>query len=434
MGNNKRPVPLPSGGAGLATRRGHRKLSGGAAFISSPFMSRLFLAIIAGIALYFVFSSTLFDDASSSEYLELLNLSLLSATAQKAPGAVSRQIVSPIITATLPSNQQPCHFVIETGTFDFHQEFIESLVAKFPVAAAVELPERCNHHPYVFHVKQGANRPRNRDWREFANQHMINRVYKDDTNKERRFAFVGATYKKFMALNVTYQARILLSCYCVKEDLVQVINTPNTYCYFHEACPEMLDHPRAYWAHPSQPRVVFPTVQPEMTRPSLSGPDYEFCVVGSVYRRDWTLLEDLVAQHRAQVSTKMSFHLLGKGDLPGVLVNGTNADAPIRIRQTTLESYYDFEAALATNCHVMLALVSQTMNQDYFMGSNETKLKVTAAMVHAAAYQIPTIVHEELYPLYKKYLPEEVETHSDTAASFTNAVLKMLARLDAKSG
>jgi hypothetical protein len=153
-----------------------------------------------------------------------------------------------------------------------------------------------------------------------------------------------------------------------------------------------------------------------------------------VYRRDWSLLEDLVAQHRAQVSTKMRFHLLGKGELPGVLVNGTSADAaPIRIRQTTLESYYDFEAALATNCHVMLALVSQTMNPDYFMGSNETKLKVTAAMVHAAAYQIPTIVHEDLYPLYKKYLPEEVETHSDTALSFTNAVLKMLARLDAKS-
>lgn len=425
--NKHRPAPSSTSAVGgLGARRGNRKLS--VSSVSSIIRKAPAITVAIIITVYLVFSSTWND---SSDYFELSSL-LTTATNQSM--ATSFSSISPV------SNQrsnQPCHFVIETGTFDFHQEFIESLVAKFPVGAAVELPERCDNdnQPYIFHVKQGANRPRNRDWRDFANQHMVNRVYRDDNGRERRFGFVGATYKKFVSLNVTYQARILLSCYCVKEDIVQVINTPNTYCYFHEACPEMLDNPRAYWAHPAQPRVVFPTVQPEMTRPSLSGKDYEFCVVGSIYRRDWTLMEDLVAKHRSTVAGKMRFHILGKGELPAVLVNGTTSDEPIRIRQTTLESFYDFEKELASNCHVLLALVSQTINPDYFMSSNGTaaKLKVTAAIVHAAAYQIPTVLHEDLFPIYRKYLSKEVETHSDAAVSFTDAVLKMLARLDAQS-
>jgi hypothetical protein len=160
-------------------------------------------------------------------------------------------------------------------------------------------------------------------------------------------------------------------------------------------------------------------------RPEIK-PPYEFCSVGSIGRRDWSLLEDVAYNHSSAVASKLQFHLLGRGEIPSILSerNGTVDWKPV-VRQTDVDSYYDFESSLAKTCHVLMALVSKAANPDYFEAQ-----KVTAAMVHSAAYKIPVIVHHELYPTYKEYLPKEVETHSDDASSFTAAVLRMIARLD----
>ena len=84
----------------------------------------------------------------------------------------------------------------------------------------------------------------------------------------------------------------------------------------------------------------------------------------------------------------------------------------------------------ASQCEAVLMLISKKSQPHYF-DTAESKLKLTGAIPIVIAYQLPLVIHEELYDLYQDRLSSLIyATHSDNATSFNAAMNRLLDALD----
>jgi hypothetical protein len=84
----------------------------------------------------------------------------------------------------------------------------------------------------------------------------------------------------------------------------------------------------------------------------------------------------------------------------------------------------------ARQCEAVLMLISKKSQPHYF-DTAESQLKLSGAIPIVIAYQLPVLIHEELYDLYQDHLPSLIHaTHSDNATSFNAAMNQLLDALD----
>jgi hypothetical protein len=217
----------------------------------------------------------------------------------------------------------------------------------------------------------------------------------------------GATY----AINVT------ATCKCSPEFVDALKTDSSLVCMFHESCPELANHSRAFWFHPNQPHSFFPNIMPRFPRSSKLQPPYRMCVIGEVARRNYGMLETFLASSDRRDFTVT---IMGKGDVPSFFEKFN-----VKTNQSSPYSYVDYQRQVATGCDVILALVDRKHNGDYF-----TRSKMTGSVVQASAYKHPFVVHKDLHDVYGQYLKDQiVETHSEEPESFAAALTRLLDRL-----
>jgi hypothetical protein len=187
-------------------------------------------------------------------------------------------------------------------------------------------------------------------------------------------------------------------------------------------------------------------------RPTPPPVVYNFCVVGNTARRSYHLLDyyyryndEKVKQEeeeRRQLAAvdvvddgtttthdnhhqneRFSVSLLGRGPIPAALTNH-------QYTQYRINSFLQYQEHIARHCHVILGLVDQAEHGDYFNSTMNSKRKLSGSIPQASAYRIPMVLHEELYDIYRRYLPAHVEIHGEDPHSFALAMDRMLTHLD----
>jgi hypothetical protein len=84
-----------------------------------------------------------------------------------------------------------------------------------------------------------------------------------------------------------------------------------------------------------------------------------------------------------------------------------------------------FERMVHELCDVVLGLLTRDTTPDYFDGP---KKKQSGSMLQAIAYNRPMVLHEDLAEPYRAYL-SDIETHNDTAESFSSAMDRTIDRI-----
>jgi hypothetical protein len=189
---------------------------------------------------------------------------------------------------------------------------------------------------------------------------------------------------------------------------------------------------RSLAAVPPSPLPVLPP--PPRPQP----PVYKFCVIGNTVRRSYHLLEYFYRYKQEQQGQqdaaagdngdRFSVELLGRGPIPHEL-------ASHRYVQYRLNSFWHYQWHVAKRCDVILGLVDKAEHGDYFFDTGDhtthaSKRKLSGSLPQASAYRIPMVLHEELYDIYRPYLPAHVETHGEDPHGFALAVDRMIAYLD----
>ena len=308
-------------------------------------------------------------------------------------------------------DSEQCHVVIDNFRYDQHMEVLESIMSKVPLHA---LPSFCNTLGITvdFHISPHS---RSREWAIYANDVMRKQTYAGGTRH------LGKVYSQAHTTNRPYAINVTATCKCSPPFVAALKNDLSLVCMFHDTCPEVADHPRAFWFHPDEPHSFFPNIMPQFERRSNKRiSPYHLCVIGSVRRRNYRMLERFLAS-----STRRDFTvvIMGKGVIPSFF-----KDYHVQTNQSTPASFLDYQLQVATGCDVILALVDRNKNGDYF-----TKSKMTGSVVQASAYKHPFVVHKDLLTVYGEYLKDQVvETHTDDPQTFVDALTRLLARLDAE--
>jgi len=308
------------------------------------------------------------------------------------------------------SESEQCRVVIDNLHYDQHLEVLESIMAKVPLDT---LPGFCKDTGITVDFNLSPH-PRSREWAVYANEFMRNQTYAEGTRR------LGNVYSQAGNPNqsVPYAINVTATCKCLPEYVAALKVDSSLVCMFHDSCPEVANHSRAFWFHPDQPHSYFPNIMPQFPRSSQIKPPYRLCVIGEVIRRNFGMLERFL-----ESSTRRDFSItiMGKGIIPSFFEKyhvPTNQSAPY--------SYVDYQQQVATGCDVILALVDTKKNGDYF-----TKSKMTGSVVQASAYKHPFVVHKDLDTVYGEYLKDQVvETHTDDPDTFVAALTRLLAKLD----
>ena len=319
-------------------------------------------------------------------------------------------IKKPNADATTDNSDQ-CHVVIDNLFYDQHLEVLESIMAKVPLDS---LPPICdkigvdvdfNLSPY----------PRSREWAVYANEFMRKQKYAGGLRR------LGTVYSQAgnPPRSVPYAINVTATCKCLPEFVAALKDDASLVCMFHDACPELANHSRAFWFHPDQPHSYFPNIMPQFERESKVASPYRLCAIGEVKRRNYGMLERFLASSSRRDFTVT---IMGKGDIPDFFDK-----YKVQANQSSPYSYVEYQRQVATGCDVILALVDRTKNGDYF-----TRSKMTGSVVQASAYKHPFVVHKDLVKVYGKYLKDQVvESHTDDPDTFAAALTTLLTRLDA---
>jgi hypothetical protein len=218
--------------------------------------------------------------------------------------------------------------------------------------------------------------------------------------------------------------------------------TENLSCVFHERCPPVVDNPLAVWLSPHHKKYYIPAALPgalqsqqqQQPRPlhlkPKTGTPHKLCVVGDSRRQNWGLLKGYLVSTsgaNAIASSRFIIQILSvQRDYPEAL--------EIYRNMTTKESLVDdrdFYRA-ARQCDGLLVLVTKESQPDDF-DTADSKLKLSGTIPIVIAYQLPVVIHEELYDLYQDHLSSLTHaTHSDSAPSFNAAMNQLLDALDDK--
>ena len=249
-----------------------------------------------------------------------------------------------------------------------------------------------------------------------------------------------------------YDVTVEASCYCdTKRGLQHLRDNPHQICIFHQACPPAMDDAqtvnRSVWLNPHFPHHYYlPTALPKIppsTRASLSlsstSDPLHICVTGNIERRQWSLLQQYLEQEEDEeeesgqknnASVPFEIYMFSSGDtLPSPLQNYSQ-----RIRWIQTDDYVEFHARIVHECHALAFLVTRRGNPQYFRHLQ----KLTGSMPLVVAYQLPYVVHADLYHLYRHHLPTRgrasdrtlpFATHQDDAASFVRSMSEFLPQL-----
>jgi hypothetical protein len=201
-------------------------------------------------------------------------------------------------------------------------------------------------------------------------------------------------------------------------------DNPYRTCVFQERCPRMANFPRALWPSPLHEQYYIPTVLPRQPAQKPSSAPHQLCIVGSTNRRSWGLLRSFLDGSVTR-AWRFQLQILGFGEYPEAL-----EDYRDLIRMSSPVDYREFHR-LAAQCDGILMLVTKSSHVNYF-ATPESLLKLSGTLPIVLAYQIPVILHEELYQLYKDHLPSNVTiaTHTDDVDSFVAAMKDFLDQLD----
>ena len=335
---------------------------------------------------------------------------ILSPENLNFPGILS----SPSVLKIAPShvderNRSKCYVLIDNHRVDHHLELLESIMAKIPLK---NLPSICSQVgiDVDFMVAPG---PRSTQWKIYADEYMRNKTYAGQRRLGRVFS-AGDNLEG----SLHYAINVSATCKCHSELVMSLDEDESFLCMLHDACPEVANHSRAYWFHPTQPQWFFPDIFPQFPRSSKVEPPYRLCTVGQVWRRNYGLMATFLTSSSRRDFT---FTIMGRGRIPSFFV-----EQNVTITKRSPPSHIDYQREIATGCDVMLALVDTKACSQYFM-----QPKMTGSVIQASVYKIPFVVHEDLHTLFRENLKGQlVELHTDDPDSFTVALTKILDRLD----
>lgn len=234
----------------------------------------------------------------------------------------------------------------------------------------------------------------------------------------------------------SYTAVVEASCYCRKQPTNHVKwleSEDHRTCIFHEKCPKVSDHPRALWPSPHHKHHYIPTALPMFPpKPADDGdePDapHRLCAIGTTKRRNWGLLQQFMDGAEASDLKRFQILILGFGDFPKQLEAYRN-----RTQMESPNDYLEFHRRVALDCHAILLLVTKNSHTDYFLGA-KSLLKLSGTIPIVLAYRMPVMMHQELYILYRDYMPPDLlphyATHTDDPETFTTAMRDLLDQLD----
>jgi hypothetical protein len=261
-----------------------------------------------------------------------------------------------------------------------------------------------------------------------------------------------------------YDATIEASCYCKPRQRKWMKADSGRSCIFHERCPSMVADPRAVWLSPHHKKYYIPFVlpggissaaqhqhhhqppvqqhqkqqhkkqgrerQPPAAVNQTGAVPHNLCVVGDTSRRNWGQLRGYLESPlgmAAIATSRFTIHILGSGDYPKELKNYRNVTTKPRV----IDDSEFYEAV--RQCHGLILLVSKASQGNYFPTTAvaDSKEKLTGSIPIVIAYQLPVVIHEELYDLYQEPLQTIwYATHSDSDSSFNAAVNQLLDVLD----
>jgi hypothetical protein len=171
-----------------------------------------------------------------------------------------------------------------------------------------------------------------------------------------------------------------------------------------------------------------------------SNPVVELCVVGD--NKDHALLAQAFQQHGNSFAKPLHVSIFGRyssipeaytrdWSIPLAVVNASVASSTfltggssssssnrqggaMGIHWIQQDDYLDFHYQIFRTCHILLPLIDPYNNPAYF---DPVYKKATGTMPLAIAYQIPIVLHEALYEIYKDHLttmPSVELYHSNT--------------------
>lgn len=233
--------------------------------------------------------------------------------------------------------------------------------------------------------------------------------------------------------NVTYDTQVEASCYCQDGMAVNnhgekwMLEESHRTCIFHEVCPIVSKHPRALWPSPHHEHYYIPTILPRVRQSNESATTPKpMCVVGATHKREWNFLKQVF--NSTTVTRGIKVHILGFGHFPEELLEYKKS-----ITMASIMDYREFHEEVA-RCGAILLLLSKSKQPQYFVTTKSSQ-KLTGALPPVLAYNLPVLMHEELYNLYKADLPANLvyATHNEDLDSFQGAMNMFLEKLDVRN-
>jgi hypothetical protein len=301
-------------------------------------------------------------------------------------------------------NEKHCNVLIRNDEVNYHYEVLESVLALYPLP---QLPS-CNRSQIKFTIaitggdERILRQERSASWYEYANQSMARHEYDTFEGQSRvleKVIVITRNSSRLDTLGFDYQ--IGASCTCDNEDIVQWLLANEThFCVFHSACERFANSSQAMWVHPAMPRSFFPSILPQFDQPrQVNVGTHNLCIIGHVNRREYRFISEYLSSHRKRSRMRgAQFHHYGEGRLRG------------RLRRFvaihTLPNFTEFQFDLYQTCDAILSLVTRAGHPEYFEGLT----RLTGAIVQAAVYRKPILLHKDLVSVYQQHL-EHVETH-----------------------
>jgi hypothetical protein len=389
------------------------------------------------------------DRHIKAQSLEMENIATSDTTTHPLARQIQTDITTSVTATNMTTTPRPCRVAVTNSRVAFHYETLESIASLFPLDAInfslSQLHEQqCDpkNIQFDYYVFRARGSPRAKEWGESYRKRLMGRRVSmpQKDNVTRRF---GELHMQTHSINelsrskYLFDATIEATCYCTKSQLKWLMAETRS-CVFHARCDAEVANPRAVWLSPHHEKYYIPTALPgalqsqqqQKKRPlqkAKRNTPHKLCVIGSTDRRDWGSLAGYLESTlgaKAAASSRFIIQIAGKGDFPQELKG--HRHMTIREKLPNDSKFYQ----VVRRCEAVLLLINKTKQLSYF-DTADSPLKLSGAIPIVIAYQLPVLIHEELYDLYQDHLSSVIHaTHSDNATSFNAAMNQLLDALD----
>ena len=329
-------------------------------------------------------------------------------------GLIGRTVDS--IPPTEMINNKYCKVLITNEEHQYHYEVLESILALYPLPQT----SSCNRSRinFTISISDGEDRDlwRNRSasWYEYATQVVARNEYTAIQGQFRYLDKVIRNSSRPATSDFDYQ--IGASCFCKRETDVQwLLKSKSHFCVFHSTCERFANSSQAMWVNPKMKQFFFPKILPQFEHPrTINTTTHNLCIIGSVKRREYRLVRDFMGRRPNHPGIR--FHHFGGGELKPRMRKFVTVHS--------IPNYTAYQFDLYMTCDAILSLVTRLGHSEYFEGPTQ----LSGAIVQAAAYGKPILIHNDLVPVYQKYLTY-VETHGDDHDSFSLGLKRLINHL-----